>query len=224
MIKAVNRFARRIVRDDELRRTRLHDEKGNRAPASQLVRLPEMLVWAAARRVFGVMPPGPWIPINARRAIAEILRPDWSLVEFGSGMSTLWWAEQVATVHSIESNSSWYFRLVPQLPSNVRYELREERDAYPSLDEPDGSIDLAVVDGLRRDACVLSVLPKIRPGGWIYLDNSDKDQTQTGDGLRGAERAILEAVKTRDGEVRYFTGLVRGLLCVNQGMLAQLRK
>jgi len=39
---------------------------------------------------------------------------------------------------------------------------------------PDESIDLVIVDGLRRGKCTTSVLGKLKPGGVLTLDNASR--------------------------------------------------
>lgn len=62
----------------------------------------------------------------------------------------------------------------PTLPSNVTYELRPAMDSYRVLDAPDRSLDFAVVDGASRAACVRKAIRKVKNGGYVDLDNSDK--------------------------------------------------
>lgn len=40
---------------------------------------------------------------------------------------------------------------------------------------PDGYFDCVVVDGRSRPSCVLHALPKIKPGGCLVLDNSERE-------------------------------------------------
>ena len=42
----------------------------------------------------------------------------------------------------------------------------------------DSSFDLVVVDGRARPACIRHAVAKIRAGGWLVLDNSDRDTYQ----------------------------------------------
>ena len=104
----------------------------------------------------------------------------------------------------------------------VRYELRT-LDGYADLsDYENGSLDFAVVDGVIRATCVESVLPKLKPGGYLYLDNSDKDMTIPGGDLRIAEDRVREAARVRGGNLEYFTGLTIGTINTHQGLLAKL--
>ena len=46
-----------------------------------------------------------------------------SVFEYGSGYSTIWFAERTGTVVSCETKQEWYDRIRPRLPSNVEYLL-----------------------------------------------------------------------------------------------------
>lgn len=41
---------------------------------------------------------------------------------------------------------------------------------------PDGSLDLVVIDGRSRPACLLHAVPKIRPGGLLVLDDAPRER------------------------------------------------
>jgi hypothetical protein len=43
---------------------------------------------------------------------------------------------------------------------------------------PDNHFDLIVVDGRARPACVRRSLPKVKPGGWLLLDNAERPRYQ----------------------------------------------
>jgi hypothetical protein len=38
---------------------------------------------------------------------------------------------------------------------------------------PDDSFDLVMIDGRARPACFVHARPKVKPGGWLLLDNAD---------------------------------------------------
>lgn len=85
---------RKLIAGDEFRRTRLHDEKGNRIPVSELRRLPTRLWQHIVRVTIGRTPPLPWFRSNVIPVIEQLLEPDWQIVERGSGNSTRWFAER----------------------------------------------------------------------------------------------------------------------------------
>lgn len=40
---------------------------------------------------------------------------------------------------------------------------------------PENKFDLIVVDGRARPSCTQHAIPKLKPGGWLIIDNSDRD-------------------------------------------------
>jgi hypothetical protein len=64
-------------------------------------------------------------------------------------------------------------------------------------------------------------LPKLKSGGYLYLDNSDKDMTAGGD-MRDAERVVLDAVAQRSGSATYYTDFAPAQVVAMQGLLARL--
>ncbi|HLI94422.1 MAG TPA: hypothetical protein VKU83_12450, partial [Puia sp.] len=39
---------------------------------------------------------------------------------------------------------------------------------------PDSHFDVIIVDGRARPSCIKHALPKLKPGGWLLVDNSDR--------------------------------------------------
>lgn len=206
--------------------SRFHDEKGNFVDLASLPNSIPAFVSAAAKRLFGFRPCVPMISYRARRVIETFLGPDVRMIEFGSGNSTPWFAARVGYLYSIEDLPDWYEhvqRIIKQLGvTNVRHELRQaENYANLSIVE-DGSIDFALVDGTDREGCIRAVLPKLKAGGCVYLDNSDKDMARPDGDLRRAETALREAVNARGGTLRCFSDFSPSNFFVEQGMLARL--
>jgi hypothetical protein len=137
-------------------------------------------------------------------------------------MSTHWYAARVAHLHSIEDDPEWFRRIAIGLPENVRYELREGSEYWKLDDYSAESVDFVVVDGSARDECVRAAVPKVRRGGWLYLDNSDKDMTVPDGPVRRAEALLRAAVNERGGHIEQRTGLAIGLLVANEWTLCQL--
>jgi len=222
-----NTIVHRLVAGDPYHRSRLHDERGNLVSLGKLRQAPLNAFWVARRKVTGQLPELPWLTFDAVARLDGLLQQGWRMVEFGSGMSTRWFADRVSTVHSIEHARSWHDRIATSLPANVRYELRSGPAYYDLSDYADGSLDIVVVDGIDRDECVSAALPKIRPGGWLYLDNSDRAGTVGGDPDRTqrairAESTLEAATADRQGSIERSTGLTIGKLSVHEWTLASL--
>ncbi len=129
----------------------------------------------------------PWLTPAAVRLLATLLRPADLGVEFGSGRSTIWFAERVAQLTSVEHDERWYAAVAARLRdrglANVRYVLAppdqpaESGDcseyARTALGFADSSLDFALIDGHYRDYTAKFVLPKIKAGGLLVIDNAN---------------------------------------------------
>ena len=216
----------KLIAGDNCRKTRFHDEKGNLIPISQLLYLPLNILFLARAKIFKHYPQLPWIPFNVINRMEQILSREWVMLEFGSGMSTLWYARRVKFLYSIEHDACWYRKISREIEknhlTNVKYELRG-LDDYSQLDDlADKSLDFIVVDGAQRSACLTASLHKLKEGGYLYLDNSDKDMTIPNGDIRLSEKILRDAVKQSNGQLWEFTGLTVAMISSHQGMLARL--
>ena len=141
----------------------------------------------------------PWLPFRAIEWLEENLSRAMRVFEYGSGGSTLFLADRVGEVISVEHDREWHARTSDAISArgirNCTYLLRPpERAAKPSVVSterayegmdfadyvasihayPDATFDLVSVDGRARNACVLASIPKTKAGGVILLDNSDR--------------------------------------------------
>jgi predicted O-methyltransferase YrrM len=129
-------------------------------------------------------PADPWLTPAAIGLLGTLLRPTDRGAEFGSGRSTLWFAARVAELTSVETNTRWHEAVTSQLKergvSNVDYILVPEDQpaengdgpyARTALNFPDASLDFALVDSYYRDHTAKFIMPKIKPGGLLIIDN-----------------------------------------------------
>jgi predicted O-methyltransferase YrrM len=129
-------------------------------------------------------PADPWLTPAAIGLLATLLHPTDRGAEFGSGRSTLWFAARVAALTSVETNTRWHEKVTSQLKDrgvdNVEYILIPEDQpmengdgpyARTALAFPDASLDFALVDSYYRDYTAKFIMPKIKPGGILIIDN-----------------------------------------------------
>jgi hypothetical protein len=130
-------------------------------------------------------PDDPWLTPAANRLLDRLLRPTDLGAEYGSGRSTLWFAARVSQLTSVEHDPRWHEMVTARLKehgfSNVEYVFapgdqpmeRGGDSAYAktALGFRDASLDFALVDGRYRDYCAKYILPKIKPGGMLIIDN-----------------------------------------------------
>ena len=123
-----------------------------------------------------VNPKGAPLPWYTYPAIDFLAAKDFtgkSVLEFGAGQSTLWWAERAANVTSFESDRDWYNSLKPSLPDTVRL-VETDNHATELESTCNGDrFDLIIIDGLNRLVCAHKSLTLCRENGAIILDNSE---------------------------------------------------
>ncbi len=122
-------------------------------------------------------PDAPWLTANMVRILDSWLRPEDRGIEWGSGRSTIWFAERVHSLVSIENDPFWYRTVSDRLRrkglSNVRYLFCEREEDYKRVAEtvtPE-SLDFCLVDGEARDDCALAAISLLKPGGIVIVDN-----------------------------------------------------
>ena len=213
------RLLARVIKATPERPTRLHDLRGKPIDWASLPNIPVAIADTAASVAFSYRREVPWISYRACRYLSKVIQPSWRILEFGAGMSTVWFAKRASFVFSVESDALWYRRVLKTMErhrlTNVHLEYRpRDCDAYSSLSGVESDFDLAFIDGDCRDRCLLASLPKLRAGGYVYLDNTD----QPGD-RQIAERLLLaQPIEWH----RYFNDLAPGLVAITQGLLAKL--
>lgn len=148
----------------------------------------------------------PWIVYEAIEWLESFLTKEMQIFEWGSGGSTVFFAKRVQSVVTIEHDPEWYSTMFNQLQqSNIRNvqlllrppeEFEAGDEAYTSTDEackelsfrgyaeaidryPDRFFDLVLVDGRARKACMRHAFIKIRPGGYLLLDDSERPDYQS---------------------------------------------
>lgn len=124
----------------------------------------------------------PWFTYPAIDFLDSIVRPDWKVLEWGSGNSTLWWASRVASILAVENDENWFNEIRNQMPSNATLRLETEESRYVgAASAADGDpFDAIVVDGRFRNACAQAAIERVSENGVIIFDNSDRFEYQEG--------------------------------------------
>lgn len=129
-------------------------------------------------------PSEPWLVHAAVAWLDHLMDPTWYVYEFGSGLSTTWFARRCQYIVSLENDSEWHARTTAEIQAvgltncdlrqvPVDDFLREIQAA------PDCSLDLVVVDGDESSAVgrvdyALAALSKVKPGRYLVFDDYDK--------------------------------------------------
>lgn len=143
----------------------------------------------------------PWISFPAIKYIDKYLSKEMSVFEFGSGGSTLFFSERAREVISIEHDDQWYrkmcktienkglknIKLIMEIPTetigledlysseNEEYRNKSFKNYVSTLDSfPNNYFSLVLIDGRARQSCFKHSLDKIKKGGLIVFDNTER--------------------------------------------------
>lgn len=160
----------------------------------------------------------PWLVYEAVDWLSRYLKPNMSVFEWGSGGSTLFLAKRVNFVYSIEHDSTWYLKVNSRITqcglTNIKYQLilpklfdlsdniyasSDQRflgysffDYARAIDEhPRNSFDLVIVDGRARPGCIKHAISSVKAGGYILLDNSEREEYFVGKQLLSGWHQIV---------------------------------
>jgi predicted O-methyltransferase YrrM len=208
---------RRVLQGDPRKISRVHDFEGRVPPAAAWLYLPLSLATTLLFKLFGWRAPLPWLGFRAIRRLKRIAVPGARVLEFGSGMSTLWFAKRGVEIVSIEIDPAWHQAVRERLGeiSNPAARVLLEAPPYAALaSRLGGGFDLALIDGEARDEAAAVAVSLVRPGGYFYLDNADVPL----DSHRRARDTLLAA-----GPAEWFTDFTPLQVTVNTGLLVQRR-
>jgi hypothetical protein len=126
--------------------------------------------------------PIPWFTYPAIDFLEPRVQRNWTVLEWGCGNSTLWWAARTKRVIGVEHDRAWHQLIASEAPSNATIVLAEDAERYANLqDAPDaGPYDAIVIDGEWRNPCARRAASSIKPGGIIVFDNSDRKMYRDG--------------------------------------------
>jgi hypothetical protein len=125
--------------------------------------------------------PLPWFSYPSIDWLDSVLRPEDTAFEYGMGGSTLWFADRVAHVTSVEHDGDWVKRF--RLPANVSVivaqcggNMQHAPAGDPYVDAirvPARRFNVIIIDGMARLSCVEAAHAAIDPAGLIVFDNTD---------------------------------------------------
>lgn len=188
--------------------------------------------------IFDELKPLPWMNYGVIIHIQNLIHSNVCLFEYGSGSSTRYWISRGCKVVSVEHDKTFFekmhvslaafcdYKLVePEQDEAIKSKSHELPESYKSSDYeelsfeayvksidvyPDNYFDLVVVDGRARPACIKHAVPKIKRGGFLILDNSDRDYY-----LKNTQLLLDGWTQTT------YRGVVRGLLHKEQTTIFQ---
>jgi hypothetical protein len=125
--------------------------------------------------------PMPWMAYPAISILENRAQRSWSVFEFGSGYSTLWWARRVDRVIACEHNEGWAKIVRQKLnPPASLIEIPLD-DSYPLAALRSGlEYNLIAIDGRKRSRCALNSIGALTQDGVLLWDDSDRHWYQDG--------------------------------------------
>jgi len=125
----------------------------------------------------------PWMSAAEVELIVSTLQYNDTMLEWGSGGSTLLFPKYVSKYYSIEHNKEWADRIVPNVASNVMYKhipqdaertLPTQRSQFSTYIEyidnfNFNKIDKVLIDGRGRGWCAEYVLPYLHEDSIVFI-------------------------------------------------------
>jgi len=133
----------------------------------------------------------PWINYATIQFIHYHISKNMRVVEFGAGGSSIFFLTRGVHLVSIEHDEIWIKsvrkKLSKKLQKNWTYHLIRPDNENTNIPSPeaylapldqlsDSSIDLFLIDGRHRVESIKRAMDKIRPGGYLVLDNCDRPE------------------------------------------------
>jgi len=155
-----------------------------------------IVYWRIYRKLH---PDRPHYTPEAIAQLAAVLNRSSNVFEWGSGVSTIWYARRVAAITSIEHDAGWFDKVSGWLReadlagATVKH-VPDESGSFLSysraiLEFPDSFFDLIAIDGRARVACAQHAVAKLKPNGYLLLDDSHRPRYQPISGLLAGARA-----------------------------------
>jgi len=125
--------------------------------------------------------PVPWISYPATIFLANRVRNTFSVFEFGTGYSTLWWSCHAGSVVTCEHDAYWAQTIKSKIPENVEM-ITTPLDAHDpqTIAHTGRRFDIVVVDGRKRAECAVQAVSSLKEAGVLVWDDTDRDRYQAG--------------------------------------------
>lgn len=114
----------------------------------------------------------------------------WSVFEYGSGLSTVWFAKRCKEMVTVDENRLYHQAVLNELMKNkISNVLPLWRENYGHVDlkctpyseainEDNRQYDLIIIDGRNRVMCALNALRHLKPKSWLLIDNTNWPKMQ----------------------------------------------
>ena len=120
----------------------------------------------------------PWYHPTSLEFLSSLLKPDWIIFETGCGSSTIWFSSRTRKVISFEQSKQWYVKVKKIIKdkkiNNVDLRLNPGYPKNGIQGFKKDEFDFISIDGRGRAKSIETVLPYLKPGGYLLLDDSER--------------------------------------------------
>lgn len=123
--------------------------------------------------------PIPWVTYSFIDFIKPRLNKELTVFEYGSGNSTLFYAQRVKRVVSVEHDDDWYKKIVKQKAPNAEmiFTPLERNGEYSQKAKLlNKKFDIIIVDGRDRINCCKYSIDALSEKGVLVLDDSERNK------------------------------------------------
>jgi precorrin-6B methylase 2 len=126
----------------------------------------------------------PWFTYPSIHFLAERIKKDHIVFEYGSGNSTVWFSKKVQKITSVEHDLAWYSRMKEKFKKipNITYLHKDlvTSDYQNEILKYDKEFDIIIIDGRERVECIINSLSALKNDGIIIWDNSERERYEEG--------------------------------------------
>jgi predicted O-methyltransferase YrrM len=119
----------------------------------------------------------PWVTYSFIDFIKDRINKTQNIFEYGSGNSTIFYAERAGTVTSVEHDKGWFDAIKNSSPANAEMifcELETDGDYAKKAASLGRKFDIIIVDGRDRVNCCKYGVDALSASGVIVLDDSER--------------------------------------------------
>lgn len=147
----------------------------------------------------------PWVTYSFIDFIKDRISKNHHIFEYGSGNSTIFYAERAGTVTSVEHDKGWFDMIKNSSPANAEMifcELETDGEYAKKAASLAQKFDIIIVDGRDRVNCCKYGVEGLSANGVIVLDDSERE-------IYAPARIFL---KEKGFKELYFSGISPGSL------------
>lgn len=151
----------------------------------------------------------PWWSEDFIRIIENWNMKNMKVFEWGSGYSTLWFANRCEHITSIEYDKKWFnlckeFSKKFSIDNKITMHLIDYADGTDryvnSIDMTNDIYDVIIIDGRNRCSCANSALKHCKSGTLIILDDSQRDNYQPVKDIYDPSYLHFESLPDKNGK------------------------